>query len=266
MERPWLIGLLAALLTLGAAAGDSTLFKPPLYTQASIVNGASQSPGYLAPGTIATIYGEELAYWTRAVTQADVAAGYLPTTLSGTGVRVLVRNIPAGLYYVSPNQINLLIPPGLVAGPAEVRVVRNGVAGPGVEIYLDEFAPALFQLDRTTALATRSDGVINWDQPARPGEVIVLYATGLGPTVPRFDYNEIPRQAAWVARPDRFRLLLDGQPLPAEQVLYVGVAPGFAGLYQINVRLPDACPVDPEIQIEMAGRVSPRGLRLPLRP
>ena len=235
----------------------------PKYVRASIVNGASYLPDRLAPNTIVTVFGEDLAFTTRALVPSDISDQRLPTALPGAGVRVVVRNELAGLFYVSPNQINLLIPGNLLPGRAEIRVVRQGLAGPPVEVYLDEVAPGLFLLDEHTAIATYPDGtLVGPGHPARPGEWVVLYATGLGRTRPPLAPYEIPRQAAVLEDLENFAVLLDGKAVPREHVAYVGVTPGFAGLYQINLRLPEDVAEDPEVRLEVRGRLSQPGVRL----
>ncbi len=276
MPRPW---WLPALLALGPVlwAGDGENRGALSYSAAGVVNAASNAPGPLAPYAIASLYGAGLAYSKRAVTEKDIRGNQLPTELDG--VRVLVDGLAAPLYYVSPEQINFLIP--YVTGarfPTQVKlwVTLDGRRGPEIELPLHETAPALFQLDATTPIVTavrKPEGsdeqrvvVISKDEPARPGEIITLWATGLGRTQPPVAWPQLPREPARIANWQRFQLLLDGNPVPAANILYVGVAPNFAGLYQINVRLPEDTGRDPEIRIAIGDAVSPQGLRLPVSP
>lgn len=100
-------------------------------------------------------------------------------------MRVLINQIFADVYYVSPGQVNVLIPPSLIAGPATLQLINDGLAGPSVMITLSPSAPVLFQSDATTAIATHGNGpLVTAAQPAQRGEIVVLYATGLGPTLP----------------------------------------------------------------------------------
>ncbi len=258
--------LLAALAwgTFGWAQA-SRPSEAPSYSAASIVNSASNLPGPLAPNTIATLYGGNLAYSTSAMSAGDIRGLALPVALAG--VRVLVRNVPANIYYVSPGQVNFLVPSLLEAGPADVQLTRDGRAGPAVNIVLAGAAPALFLRDRATVIATRADGsLIGDDAPAHPGDDIVLYATGLGRTAPDAPYGLIPAQPAPLGDPAAFQVLVDGSPLEASRIAYAGLAPGFAGLYQINLKLPDWLGDDPRIQIRVGDQVSPPDPRLPARP
>ena len=60
-------------------------------------------------------------------------------------MRVLINQIFADVYYVSPGQVNVLIPPSLTAGPVTVQLVNDGLAGPPVTITLSASAPVLFE-------------------------------------------------------------------------------------------------------------------------
>lgn len=238
----------------------------PSYSAASVVNSATNLPA-LAPNTIVTVYGERLAFETRALTDTDIQNHTLPTVLPGTGVQILISGMPAHLYYVSPGQINLLIPSNLLGGRRKLQLLRNGRAGPAVYVNLRQAAPALYQYDNDTVIGLRPDGSLATPaSPARPGEVMVFYATGLGPVTPRLPPGRLPEEAAWIDAIDNFDVLLDGRPIPRDHIYYAGVAPGFAGLYQVNARIPDLAGPDPEIQLVLEGEASPPGLRLPCRP
>jgi uncharacterized protein (TIGR03437 family) len=254
-------------LAFGLVARADTLPQGPYYSAASIVNSADNQSGMLAPNTIATIYGSGMAYNTRTLQTSDLVANLLPTVLSGTGVRVLVGGIPAGIYYVSPVQINFLVPSLLLPGPAGVQVVLDSLDGPLVTVQLGSAAPAIFQADQQTVIAIRLDGtLITSIAPAHPGDYVTLFATGLGQTIPPVAYRELPTTAAFIQQMSTFQAILDGAPLDAGYILYAGVAPGFAGLYQINLQLPDSVGANPEIRVGVGGKMSPPGLLLPVQP
>jgi len=186
----------------------------------------------------------------------------LPSVLIGTGVRVSVNNIAAAIYYVSDKQINFLVP-DLRPGQAEIRVSRDSLYGPAVRVPVGEFSPALFNMDPEFAIATRQDGsLVTRDAPARPGEVVILYATGLGLTRPRFRNGEVPSAAASLERMADFRVSLSGRLLERADIIYAGVGPGFAGFYQINLRMPAEFEANPEIRIGIGDVMSPPNVRL----
>src|SRR5207302_7350226 len=104
-------------------AGTNHTQSAPVYSAESIVNAADNQTGTLAPNTIATVYGAGLAYGTRALTADDIRGGVLPTALPGTDVRVIIGGLPANLYYVSPTQINFLVPANLLPGKTTFKLV-----------------------------------------------------------------------------------------------------------------------------------------------
>jgi uncharacterized protein (TIGR03437 family) len=241
-------------------APDLTL-NPPSYSAAGIVNAATQTAETLAPNTIATIYGTNLSWTTHAVTGTDLNGGTLPNSLEG--VTVYVNGISSNLYFVSPSQINFLIPYDIVASSGIVYVTRQGVAGPGVTIPLANTSPGFFEWNGNFALAEHADGsVITASDPAQPGEVVVLYAGGLGRTSPDVPAGYIVSVATSILYEAELQILVNGNPCPASSIQYAGLAPGFAGLYQINLLLPSALPPDPAIQMVMGTQASPGAVLL----
>jgi uncharacterized protein (TIGR03437 family) len=256
-----------ALLSVGCllAAEKPVPRVAPFYSAASIVNAADNQSGALAPNTIATIYGTNLSYSTAAISLTDIQNGRLPTLLGTDETQVIISGGPANLYYVSPTQINFLVPPNLLALPAQVFVTVDGLHGPLLEMTLADAAPGLFQLDPQTAVATFSDNsVLTAQSPAKPGDVVILWATGLGQTDPQPIYGVLPTAAAPLADGASLSILLDGAAVPASAVFYAGVAPGFAGLYQINFVLPTSTGANPEIRLQVGAAISIPEIHLPV--
>ncbi len=252
------------LLLLGA---DRTQGEAPSYSADSIVNSAASALGFLAPNTIASIYGKNLSWNTVAVSGDDIQDGLLPTVLPGTGVRVMVGNIPAHLFYVSPTLINFLVPSILRPGPVKLYVELNAHAGPVVDLTLDDTGPGLFQQPDLTPSAVRLDGsLITPDKPITPGEIAVFFATGLGTTKPPADYGRAATVASSITALEDSDILIDGARLERDSIFYMGLAPTFAGLYQINIRIPDWAAANPEIRIRVGQKTSPEGVHLPLQP
>ena len=147
--------LIAAIALAAADVNDA-----PAYTAAGIVNAADNQPGPIAPNTLVSLYGVRLSYVIKGMTPDDIHGGVLPTVLPGTGVHVLVGNLPATIYYVSPDQINFLVPANLLPGPSTVQVVLDGHSGPAVAVKLAAASPGLFQLDAHNAVALHVDGTV----------------------------------------------------------------------------------------------------------
>lgn len=262
----WLLAALSCALT--SRAEDNCKLGAPCYSEAGIVNAASFEAGALSPNALISIFGNNLSFVTQALASEDIAGGVLPVELPGTGVRVMLNGLPAQIYYVSPRQVNLLVPGNFRATRVKIQLVRDGTAGPAIWLRLRDAAPGLFLLDAETVVATRPDfSVITRDNPVRPGDIVILWATGLGQTVPPLVYGEAPAAAAWIERLSEFRILLGDTEAPADHdhLIYAGVAPTFAGLYQINLKLPMELPPDPEVRLAVGDAVSPRGFRLPVK-
>jgi uncharacterized protein (TIGR03437 family) len=263
--RALLAGLSAARLLTGA--GDEARRFAPSYASSTVVNAASQQSGSFAPNTIATLYGKDLSYTTRAVEAGDVRDNLLPKVLPGTGVMVHIANTPSPLYFVSPGQVNFLVPANFKPGVHKLHVSLNGIAGLQVDLHIAAASPALFLAQPGLGIAVRLDGsLVNDASPARPGDTVILFATGLGATagVP-LRPGEVARGAAALLDMAAFTVKLNGRAAPRDHIFYAGLAPGFAGLYQINLRLPDDAPANPEIRIAAGEAESPESVRLAVR-
>ena len=133
-ENCYRTAALAALMALAqgvAFAQISGAGTYPNYTTQSIVNAATQTVEALAPNALATLYGTNLAFSTRAVAATDIVGGTMPTSLDGVGV--WINAIPCSLFLISPTQINFLVPYELTPGIVSVLVARDGQAGPSRE-------------------------------------------------------------------------------------------------------------------------------------
>lgn len=261
--RAFRLGTVVCTVALLLGCARNLVAAPPAYTASSIVNAASGVSAVLVPNGLATVYGTDLSTITQALAASDIRGGSLPYTLTGTGVSVLVGGLRAHVLYASPLQVNFLVPSLLAPGPAMVEVVRAGSTGGPVRVLIAAASPGLFLLKPGVAVATRADGtVITEAAPAEAGQTVVLYATGLGETAPRMEYGRLARQAAWVSRRDEFQVVIDGRAV-TEGVLYAGVTPGFGGLYQVNLKLPDWTGPNPEIRIYCGDAASPAGIRIP---
>jgi uncharacterized protein (TIGR03437 family) len=231
----------------------------PFYSAASIVNTANGS-ATLAPFTYISIIGTNLSYETSVRAATDEFGVH--------GVKVNVNGQLAVVSFISPTLVVFLFPQN-IAGPgrATLQLTRQGAAGPIIRLDILDCAPTLFQFDPATAIAAHHLDwtVVTLDKPAHAGELVVLYATGLGPYKNMVDFPMPPFTAQAIVRRAQFQVLLDGQPVDDHLVEYAGVAPGLLGVYQINLELPANVGKDPEIRIKLGDRISPPGLRLPLK-
>ena len=145
----------------------------PMITDGGVVNAASFTP-LLSPGTYASIFGVNLSDST-----ATALAPY-PNLLSG--VMVLVNSAFVPVQYISPKQINFLVPYDAALGKANVQVLRNGIAGNIVTLTISATSPGVFT-SGDLGIATDSNGrLITADNPLVLGTPNILWLTGLGRT------------------------------------------------------------------------------------
>jgi uncharacterized protein (TIGR03437 family) len=264
--------LLGVLVSAGALLGlhgeETAPRQAPAYSADSIIHLATGMPGPFAPNTLAAIQGKDLSFVTRAREDWGSAGGQLPISLPGAPVSVLVGGIPATLEYVSPTQVTFVVPPFAGKGLVEVALVRNGVVGTKVKVPLRPVAAELFELEQGWALARHAESGewVTGENPLVPGEEAVLYATGLGQTIPAIVYRVNPEEPAEIAGRQEFRVLLNETELDPAGVTYVGVMVGFPGIYEIRIRVPKEMCGDAVVHLRPAeGLVSRDGIKLRVR-
>ena len=105
--------------------------------------------------------------------------------------------------------------------------------------------------------------LISPEAPVVPDEWVVLYCEGLGRTIPDLYNGEIAVRAQPIVQLSALLILVDGVALPPHNLYYAGVAPGFAGLYQVNVKMPSSLGHNPEIRFGLGPQMSPAQTFLP---
>ena len=212
---------------------------------AALVNAASYG-ATVAPGSIAALFGTGMA------TQTMIASTLpLPKTLGGTTVKI--NGLDAPLFFVSPNQINLQVPGGVTAGTANIQIFTNGIAAAVATgtVTIADAAPGIFTIDqsgRNQAVALNSDLSTNADfdkfpgaRPEASGNVVVIYATGIGNTSPLVTDGTAAPGSPLAQATSATTVTIGGI---AAQVQFSGLAPGFVGLWQINVVIPASLPTN----------------------
>jgi uncharacterized protein (TIGR03437 family) len=228
----------------------------PSINAGGVVNGASfAAGGAVAPGSIVSIFGVDLA------AGIEQAAGLpLPTTLNGSTLRFngsfngsINGSIAAPQFYQSPMQMNAQIPWEL-AGQAEatLRAEAAGATSAGIAVALTPHRPGLFSLTQTgagqgailisgTGLLAAAENAFPGapSRPARRGEFLEVYATGLGP-VTNPPATGAPASATNISHTATEATATIGGE--AARVSFAGLAPGFVGLYQVNMEVPQSAP------------------------
>jgi uncharacterized protein (TIGR03437 family) len=195
-----------------------------------------------APGMFIAIFGANMTASTLTATTLP-----LPSILANT--QVLVNNIPTSVFYVSPGQINAILPENAVG------LVKLTVTSPlgehSINVLIEAAVPAIFTQNgggtgAASALNAVTGALITAAAPIKAGEVVSLYLTGLGATTLQNGLQYANLQPT---------VTLGGVPMT---VTYAGRAPGFAGLDQINFVVDDKAPKgdNVELKVQSAGRVS----------
>ena len=212
--------------------------RRPVVGDDGLVNGASFRPGF-TPGALGSIFGRNLMEDVVGV----VGATGPPFPLSLRGVRVTINGETAPLIALANSsggqQINLQVPFEVQPGPATVVINNNGTETVIESVAVNAVQPGIFEVDivdgRYAAALHADFRLVSPADPAKPGEVILLFLTGAGPTNPAVATNAAgPTPAALTATPPVVGL--DHQGVESFGGFY---APGLATAYQINFRVPD---------------------------
>ena len=228
---------------------------------AAIVAGVTSASAFgpstaVAPGSWIEIYGSNLAGASRQWAVSDFNGIKAPTSLDGTSVSI--GGQAAYISYISPNQVNALIPQTVTPGEQSLIVTTGNGSGKAFTVTVLATEPGLFAPDafkiagKQYAAAAAADGSsyilpkATSDvsaRPARPGEVVTLYGVGFGAVTPAPGDGEIVQEQNSLVLPIEFYF---GDTLAS--VRYAGLAPGNVGLYRFDVIVPamadnDAAPL-----------------------
>ena len=232
----------------------------PIVKAGGVVNNATFAAGEsVAQGDIVALFGDQLT----AGDPASAASLPLSTTLGG--VQVFVNDQAAPVYYVSSGQINFQIPFNAQPGDGTVRVERNGQRGNTVSVRIARSVPRLLRLGiGEYGIITNQDlsfpipttpGLAS--HPAKVGDALTIYALGFGPTSPAVASGVASPSAEPLARVVTHPKVCFGTPTPFNQgtscvdPLFVGLSPGFVGLYQINVVIPSTVAADDMLPLRL---------------
>jgi uncharacterized protein (TIGR03437 family) len=225
------LGLNVALQAPGFS-GSGVFLNP-----AGVVNAASSIPFTegVSPGEMITLYGTGLA---PSVMQASTIP--LPNVLNG--VQVLVNNRQAPLVYVSPSQISAVVPFETESTGAQIQVLSNGASSSTVSAFVNLTTPGVFTNPSGGigyAKVLHSDNItsVTPSSPAQIGEEIAVYLSGMGTVTP---VN--PDGAAGPSTSQTDNTIFAAISGTSATVNFSGLAPGFVGLYQVNVTVPAGVP------------------------
>lgn len=249
------------------ALSSGSLFllpSKPSFGAATVVDAASFKGSGVAPGELISLFGTGIGPDTPVSNSGfDGGTGALPSSLGG--VSVTFDGVPAPLIFVSNTQVNLQVPYEVAGRPSAVVVVQNqGSASDPVNVPVLEAQPGLFmQAGTSQAVALNQDGSVNSSlMPAPKGSVITLFATGPGVVDPPVGTGK-PASALPLSSASGVSATIAG--LEA-RVLFGGLAPGFVGLMQVNVEIPQSASSGSQpVQLAVSGQASPSGATIAVK-
>ena len=219
--------------SVSAALHSASAVLPVIYPNGVVIHGGTNA--VVSPGSLVDIYGSDLAPGAS----ATASGSPLPTKLGD--VQVTVNGKVAPIYYVSSGQIDFQIPYSVVPGSALVQVSSNGEAGRSASITVQPAAPSLLTYvdssGNTRAVVQTQNHTINTaTNCAPPGSLVTAYLIGSGPL-----NNPIPTGAAAPSTPLSSEALTTTATIGTASgtVTFAGMAPGFVGLMQVDLRVPN---------------------------
>ncbi|HWF08880.1 MAG TPA: hypothetical protein VG297_10465 [Bryobacteraceae bacterium] len=211
-----------------------------------------------------SIYGSNLSGVTQPWDNA-FNGGAAPTSLGG--VSVTVNNIPAFIEYVSPTQINIDAPDDTATGPVNI-VVQNAAGSTTATATRARLSPTLltvpqFDVGSKNYVVAQTPDFQNFIRPgqvtAKPGDTVIVFATGCGPTNPATRAGVMAAQNSPLALP--YQVKIGGV---ATSVSFAGVVAGTVGLYQLNIVIPNVASGDQTIELIVDGVSNGQGLLIPI--
>jgi len=228
---------------IGPYLGLSVAFQAPSFpgTQpvyinpTGVVNAASSAPftAGIANGEFISIYGTGLASGTALASSLPI-----PTKLNG--VQVTINGVSAPVDYVSPGQLNVIVPAQDPYSLAQIQVINNSGSSNVVTVPLNPASPGVYANPSggvyAAAIDSNSGQLVTPSTPAQPGDTLEVFATGLGVVSPPVTDGNAPPDSPLSYTYNTITADLDGSN--SATVSFAGLAPGLAGLYQINVQIP----------------------------
>jgi uncharacterized protein (TIGR03437 family) len=205
-----------------------------------VVNAASTAPftAQIAPGELISLYGTGFT----AITTPQTASAPFPNSLGG--VQVTINGAPAPVYLVTPNQINAVVP---YTNPSNgslvnVQVTSNGTASNTVQTYTGLTSPGVFTVPSggigNGAILHGDFSLVSNTSPAKVNETVAVFLTGLGAVTPSVTTGTIAPAGVTVSAPVSVYIWDNSGSPNAATIAYQGLAPGLAGLYQVNFTIP----------------------------
>lgn len=256
-----------SLLLAAVAASAQLAPKAVIPVVTSIVNAATGEPN-ITSGGWATVYGRSFLWSSTSITRpwlpSDFINSNLPFQLNDIGVKF--NGIPMYVAFISPNQINVLIPDDPTIG--QVAVGEAGQLDQSNIILVNkvQYSPGLFPFTAKYPAAVHLDGTYCGPAgilqgvtttPAKPNEIIELYGTGFGPSNPKIDFSKLFTASAPIAQ--TVTATVGGVAAKVSGYL---ISPG---LYQFNLTVPNLGDGDAPVVLTVAGQNTQSTMNIPIQ-
>jgi len=234
-----------------------------------VVSNATFSGNSVAQGDIVAVFGQEFTL-TDSVSASSLP---LPTKLGDT--QVFVNDQPVPMYFLSYGQINFQIPYEATQGDARVRVDRGGQRGNQVFVSIVARQPRMILINGGpyAIVANQAGQLVGIpSNPSKAGDVVIIYALGLGQTTPPATTGAAAPGPPNLANAPATQICFGtqapiGPPPPCVNALFAGLTPTFVGLYQINAVLPSNLPAGPNVAMTLTvGGVNSNTVQLATNP
>jgi len=238
--------------------------QTPVISAGGIANGASfglAPNNAVTPGSLISVFGTNLA-------SSAASADSIPLSTQLGGVSVTINGTRAPLNYVchlcvggSGDQLNIQMPWGVTGSTAQVVVTNGSSTSAAATVNVAQFNPGIFSVNNGVgvAIAFFVDGALAAPggsipglatRPAKAGDILQIFATGLGAVDSHVNDGAAPTQLTnTLTMPSA---MIGGMPA---QVQFSGLAPGFVGINQVNVAVPNGAPTGNAVplQLQMGG-------------
>ena len=239
-------------------------FLRPAVNSGGVVNAASFASGPIsvAAGGLISIFGTQLANETAAAVSLP-----LPTSLGG--VRVEIDGNDAPLLFVSPNQINAQVPVEVSGrSVATLTILLNGVTSSSTLLIVAQAAPGIFTASengqgRGAVLRASDFSSVTEQRPARAGEILSVFATGLGSVTPSVESGAPASSSTLSVTRITPSATLGGISVP---VRFSSLAPSFVGLYQVNIEVPSGLVSGPQPLVITSNTVASNSVTVQVGP
>jgi uncharacterized protein (TIGR03437 family) len=226
----------------------------PITSRNANANAGSFQANSLAPGAIGAAFGifPPAAGQGAEPEERSEINGALATVISGT--RVTIGGRPAPLYGVAPNQITYQIPPDMTPGRKLMWVESGGKRSATFTIDIGDVAPGIFRISANRGAVTNQDASLNTlANPAKVGEALVIYMTGLGKMDTPVAAGEATPSTGLIQAVAPVTATINGV---TANVFFAGLTPGFTGLAQVNVIVPDLPAGEYPLVVTAGGKAS----------